>query len=234
MRILVASSNPHKLDEINAIFHQCAHAAPEQSVQAGSEGADHRGAHIDLLNLAALAQTIPEPIEDQLTFEGNAALKARYYAAATDMLCLADDSGLEVDALNGAPGVRSARYADTTGPREVVDLANNRLLMQNLRDVPIEKRTARFICAMALAAPTSSEQTQILVAVRGTIEGRILTDSEAGPDAAGRGDHGFGYDPLFFVADLGKTTAQLSAEHKNSISHRGSAARQLWEEIAQL
>jgi XTP/dITP diphosphohydrolase len=223
MRILLATTNPHKLHEIRAVMDDPA---------------------IELISLDALSQSIAEPVEDGDTFQANAIKKARHYAQAAGMLCLADDSGLEVDALAGDPGVRSARYAGVQGPRRQVDLANNRLLLENLREVPIEKRTARFVCAMALAAPPAPDPKHLAPAfanlydtpltVRGTIEGRILTVSEAADPAApqrGRGVHGFGYDPLFLVSELGKTTAEIDPAHKNAISHRGQAARAMFTQL---
>ncbi len=161
MQILLATSNPHKRDEILAIFEAC-------------------GAHgqIELATLADLETSIEEPIEDGSTFEANALIKARYYAAATERRCLADDSGLEVDALDGEPGVRSARYSGTEGERATVDLANNRLVLEKLEGTPAAQRTARFVCAMVLCDPPS-EGEQVLAAVRGTMEGRLITADEA-------------------------------------------------------
>jgi XTP/dITP diphosphohydrolase len=231
MHLLLATSNPHKLQEIRAVFREA--------------GIDH---DITLLGLDSLQHCIEEPIEDQPTFEGNAVLKATHYAKASGTLCLADDSGLEVDALGGEPGVRSARYAGVTGPRAEADPANNRLLLERLGDTPPEERTARFVCAMTLVAPPDEDARKplpphvlvhmvkpypsgrALITVRGTIEGRIITPDEAADPAAphrGRGENGFGYDPLFLVPTLGKTTAELSPEHKNSISHRGNATRMM-------
>jgi len=152
MQILIATSNPHKLGEIRSIIKDKA---------------------IEFLTLDALPDKIDEPAEDQDTFEGNAVLKARHYAKATGMLCLADDSGLEVDALGGEPGVRSARYSNTDGPRADRDAANSLALLKNLADTPIEKRTARFVCAMAL------------------VDGR----AQSGPDAAPRFHAELGNDP---------------------------------------
>ncbi len=225
MQILLASSNPHKVAEIQAVWEELRRGKPDAPA-------------IDLIGLDTLGKRIREPVEDQPTFEANAILKATYYARKTKLPCLADDSGLEVDALNGEPGVRSARYAGVTGPRTIVDPANNQRLMQNLSDLPAEKRTARFVCAMALhASEISKLKSQIpnpLVA-RGTIEGRILTPAEANrrPDGSfpGRGTNGFGYDPLFFVPSLGQTTAELTPAEKNRISHRGRAARKMWEQL---
>jgi XTP/dITP diphosphohydrolase len=219
MRILIATSNPHKLDEIRAVF------AAEQS--AGGIDA----VTPDLLGLADLGLKIPEPHEDQPTFEGNSLLKARYYARAAGMLCLADDSGLEVDALGGAPGVLSARYAGVSGGRQVVDPANNKLLLERLRAVPADRRIARFVCAMALVDP-ADDSGRAIAQVRGVVEGRIL-----GPDSVdhrGRGTNGFGYDPLFLIPELGLTTAELSSEQKNAISHRGRASRLMWRELQRL
>ncbi len=165
------------------------------------------------------------------------------------MLCLADDSGLEVDALGGEPGVRSARYAGVAGPRSVVDPANNRLLLEKLRDVPAQQRMARFVCAMALRGPrdlcvawkpavaADPDPFPTLALVRGNVAGRILLPQEAADPAQphlGRGEHGFGYDPLFLIADLGKTTAELDPEHKNAISHRGQATCLMWAELRKL
>jgi XTP/dITP diphosphohydrolase len=207
MRILVATTNPHKVQEIQAIF---------ESLRSPDAPA------IELVTLAQINRTdIEEPVEDLPTFEGNAAKKALHYARASGHWCLADDSGLEVDALDGEPGVRSARYAGVTGPRSVVDPANNALLMQRLHKVPAFERTARFVCAMALAAP---DQSQPLAIVRGTVEGQII-----GPGESPRGEHGFGYDPLFIITEFGRTTAELDPQMKNTISHRGRASRLMYD-----
>jgi XTP/dITP diphosphohydrolase len=219
MRILLATTNPHKLGEI------CA------AVDQASPGL------VDLIGLDDLGDAgrgIIEPVEDQPTFEGNAVLKARHYAQAADMLCLADDSGLEVDALGGEPGVYSARYAGVAGPRSVVDPANNRLLLERLKDVPLHERTARFVCAMALCKPG---RLSPLALVRGTVEGRILLPEEGSDPAhpeCGRGTNGFGYDPLFYVDDLGCTTAELEPQAKNTISHRGRATRLMLARLERL
>jgi len=150
----------------------------------------------------------PEPIEDGLTFEENAIIKARHYACLTGKTCLADDSGLEVDALAKAPGVYSARYAGETA----TDEENNRKLLQELEGVPPARRTGRFRCVLALATPH-----KVLLTVDGTCEGSILLQAE--------GDQGFGYDPLFFMTKLHKTLAQITVEEKNKISHRGQALK---------
>ena len=152
--------------------------------------------------------------ETGTTFAENARLKALQYAQATGMFTIADDSGLEVDALNGAPGVYSARYAGT--PKD--DAANNRKLVATLRDVPAEQRTARFRCVMALA-----HDGEVLIETSGTYEG-LIVDEPCGTD-------GFGYDPHFYVPDLEKTVAELSPQVKNARSHRGQALRAMLEQI---
>ncbi len=223
MKILLASSNPHKLEEIRSTLEACRVAEGDSTPR------------IELVLLDDVGMTVPEPNEDGATFEDNAVIKAYYYAAAAGMMCLADDSGLEVDALGGEPGVRSARYSGMSGPRSVVDPANNRLLLERLADAPPEKRTARFVCAMALCGPRdAANDIETIAVVRGTIEGRILTCEEAGPDARGRGENGFGYDPLFYVPSLGKTTAELSPAEKNAISHRGNATRLMWLRLREM
>ena len=212
MRILIATSNPHKLDEIRAI------------------ATGFPGAAFSFVGLADIGLDLPEPVEDQPTFEGNAALKAAYYAQASGLPCLADDSGLVVDALGGAPGVRSARYSGASGGRDVVDPANNRKLMEQLGETPAQDRTARFVCAMAFCNP-EAQDTRV---VRGVFEGRIITPDQAEDPAEpwrGRGPHGFGYDPLFWLTDRGCTSAQLQPEEKNKRSHRGDATRKM---LAQL
>ncbi len=157
-----------------------------------------------------------EPHEDGETFAANARLKATYYARMTGQWCLADDSGLEVDALGGEPGVYSARYAAARcppdSPREAIDAANNAKLLEALAAVPDEQRTARFVCCLALC-----DGERILIETRDAVEGRI------GRQACG--SNGFGYDPLFFIPAQGCTTAELPSDRKNEISHRGKALR---------
>lgn len=150
------------------------------------------------------------PEEDGDSFEANAMIKARALRslAPKDSYVMADDSGLVVDALNGAPGIRSARYAGVSGSS--ADAANNAKLLKALSEVPDNLRTARFVCAIALISPDLSENI-----FKGTVEGII------GWKEAGKG--GFGYDPLFILPDRGITTAELSEDEKNSISHRGKA-----------
>ncbi|MFA6075699.1 MAG: XTP/dITP diphosphatase [Negativicutes bacterium] len=158
---------------------------------------------------------IPEPVEDGATFLDNALLKARYYMHATGKPCLADDSGLEVDVLNGAPGVLSARYAGenaTTAER-------NAKLLKELAGVPDIERTARFCCAMVVM----SVNEQYIESI-GTCEGLIMAEP--------RGNGGFGYDPLFFSLDANQGMAELDMQAKNTISHRGKALRQIVEKLA--
>ena len=155
-----------------------------------------------------------EPAETEPTFAGNALLKAQAAVAATGLPSVADDSGLCVDALNGMPGVLSARWAGTAKD----DVANNRLLLEQLADVPDERRQAHFTCAVALAYPVGSGGVADHV-VHGEMPGRVIREM--------RGDGGFGYDVLF-VADQGpggRTSAELTVEEKDAISHRGKAIR---------
>ena len=148
------------------------------------------------------------------TFLANACLKAGGYARQFDAWALADDSGLEVDALDGAPGVSSARWAKLHDAGEG-DAANNALLLRQLDAVPDERRTGRFVCVLALADPAG----RIILTARDAVEGRILRSP--------RGSNGFGYDPLFLVDALGKTTAELAPAEKHAISHRGKALRRM-------
>jgi XTP/dITP diphosphohydrolase len=193
-RVLIATSNAGKLrDFVGA-------AAPFHITIAG------------LPNFSSL----PQVVEDGVTFEENARKKAESYSmAASGELVLADDSGLEIDALGGAPGVHSARYAadePRTAERNTDDEANNARVLRELAGVAPEKRTAQFVCVLAVARDGQTLQT-----FRGTAEGVILD--------APRGQHGFGYDPLFYFPSIGKTFAELSAEEKALYSHRGAAFR---------
>jgi XTP/dITP diphosphohydrolase len=189
MRVVVATGNPHKLAEIGRIL----------------EGLD-----VQLVAMTELG--VESPVEDGDTFEANALLKARACVDATGLPAIADDSGLEVDALGGDPGVWSARYAGE--PTD--DRANNAKLVAELADVADERRTARFVCAAAIVHPDGREEV-----VRGTMEGRIVDTP--------RGQHGFGYDP-HFVSDAagdGRTNGQLRPDEKDALSHRGAAFRAL-------
>ena len=165
------------------------------------------GADLTVLGLGDLPP-YPEPAETERTFVGNALLKARACVATTGLPALADDSGLAVDVLNGMPGVRSARWS---GP-DATDASNNALLLAQLDDVPDDERTARFEAAVALVLPDGRERT-----TTGRMEGRLLR--------ALVGDNGFGYDPLFVATGYQVSTAELDAEDKDRISHRGQAVR---------
>lgn len=153
---------------------------------------------------------IKEPEETGATFEENAQLKALYYAEHTGLACVADDSGLVVDALGGRPGVLSARYAPTDAER----IAK---LLEEMRDVPDSQRSARFVCAAAFAVPHPTPQ--VVALERGELEGWIAREP--------RGTNGFGFDPVFFVAELGCHLAEVPAEVKNTISHRARAFAKL-------
>jgi XTP/dITP diphosphohydrolase len=208
MPIVLATSNPHKVDEMRDIFG---------------------GAGIELISLkeAGAGRDLHEPRETGTTFEENAAIKARSYAAQTGMTCLADDSGLEIDALQGAPGVISSHYStdglETGATREARDAANNARVLRELDGVPEHRRTARFVCVMCVAAPDG----RILATSRGSFEGRIGV-----PPDVPRGANGFGYDPLFLVAPrFAHTGAELPSAEKNELSHRGAAARAMLEHL---
>lgn len=154
------------------------------------------------------------------TFLENACLKASTYAKRLKHWTIADDSGLEVDALGGAPGVYSARWAAIHEAGQG-DAANNSLLLQQLQTVPDPQRTARFVCTLALSDPFG----KIVLTVRDTVEGSILREL--------RGTNGFGYDPMFLIRSLGKTTAELPPQQKHAISHRGKALRRMRQLITQ-
>jgi XTP/dITP diphosphohydrolase len=173
--------------------------------------------HLPDVEVLGLDDVAPydEPAETEATFEGNALLKARAGVAATGLPSLADDSGLCVDALNGMPGVLSARWAGTAKD----DAANNALLLQQLADVPDERRGAHFTCAVALVIPVAGDTDAHVV--HGEMTGRVIRET--------RGSGGFGYDVLF-VADRttdGRTSAELTVEEKDAISHRGVALREM-------
>jgi XTP/dITP diphosphohydrolase len=204
-RLVVATRSAHKLRELRELLE----------LEAA-----------DLVSLDDL--DVPgEPVEDALTFAANAAAKARFAARATGLPSLADDSGLEVDALGGGPGVRTRRYA---GPA-ASDAANNAKLLVELGDLAPERRGARYVCALALALPGAAgprRGLRVLVR-RGTCRGRIAT--------VARGDGGFGYDPIFEpAAELpgGRTLGQYSAAEKHRISHRARAARRMAVDLRRL
>ncbi len=195
-RLLVASNNAHKLQEFRALF--ALHGASEVILHAPQE-----------LGIAC------EPPEDGLTYAENALIKARAFAAAAratghaDLWVLADDSGLEVDALDGRPGVHSARYHQRAPNGD-----GCAALLREMRHVPPEQRSARFRCVLAVIAPDRHEHL-----VEGTCEGVIASES--------RGSGGFGFDPVFVPAGDARTLAEMRAEEKHRLSHRGAAVRAL-------
>ena len=190
--IILASSNQGKLRELREIM----------------EGMDIR---IIPLSETGFAQEIEE---NGSTFAENATIKAETVSNALQKPVLADDSGLEIDYLDKQPGIYSARCLG----RDTPDSEKNRIILEKLRDAKEQERSARFVCAMALAIP--GEKTIITQA---TMEGRIAYES--------KGENGFGYDPIFFLPEYGMTSAQISPEQKNEISHRGKALRMMKEEI---
>lgn len=169
---------------------------------------------VEVLGLDSFPE-IGEIVEDGDSFEANALIKARVVAAHTGLVSIADDSGLETDALHGAPGTHSARYADDWEflAGESRDARNIRKLLHVLRDVPEAERGCRFVCCMAVVFPPSLGGREWTV--RGAWEGRLLT--------APRGENGFGYDPVFWDAELGRSAAELTREEKMGRSHRGRA-----------
>jgi XTP/dITP diphosphohydrolase len=188
-QIVLASNNPGKVREIGQML-----------------------ADLDLEVLPQSAFNIEEVEETGLSFVENAILKARHAAAKSDLPAIADDSGLEVDALNGAPGIYSARYAGAGA----TDTQNLQKLLAELEKVPHEQRTARFQCLLVYMRHAQDPTPRIY---QGTWEGRITFEP--------RGERGFGYDPVFFVPSHNCTSAELAPEVKNALSHRGQALRQL-------
>lgn len=176
-------------------------------------------------HVESLPEDFPDIAETGTTFEENALIKARAVADMLHLPAVADDSGLEVDALGGAPGVYSARYSRDWPllEGESTDARNNRKLLASLEGVPEEKRTARFRCCMALVYPSSLKDAPADLVATGAWEGRIA--------CAPSGENGFGYDPLFFDPELGRTAAELSREEKMARSHRGRALARLLEEL---
>ncbi len=193
-RMVLATGNPGKVRELSGML---------------------RGAGVEILPQAELG--VPEIEETGLSFVENALLKARNAALHTGLPAIADDSGLEVDALQGAPGIHSARYA---GPA-AGDADNMRKLLEELQGVPERRRTARFRCVLVHMRHGADPCPVIC---QGSWEGRILTEP--------RGENGFGYDPLFHVAEFGCSSAQLEPETKNRVSHRARALRRLKRELA--
>ena len=193
MKLILATFNKDKVREIGEILD----GTPFKVVSMREEGLD------------------PDIVEDGKTFEENALIKARAVHALTEgAYVMADDSGLCIDALDGAPGIYSARFCgeDSTYPEKF------KKIFEMLKDVPEEERTAKFVCSIAVVRPDGSEFT-----VRGEVCG-VLHEKPAG-------DGGFGYDPIFYVPEFGMTTAQMTKEQKNSISHRGKASRAMAEKL---
>lgn len=190
-RIVLATGNAGKLKEIREIF-----------------------SGIDVGIVAQSDFDTPEAIEDGLSFVENAIIKARNAAVHTGLPALSDDSGIEVDALNGEPGIHSARYAGN-------DESNIQRLLRELDGLPDSKRTARFQCVMVYLRHANDP---VPVIAQGAWEGRILQ--------APQGESGFGYDPVFYVPERGCSAAELSSEDKNTLSHRGKALRQMLDALA--
>lgn len=189
MKLLIATNSPHKIEEYREILEM-----------------------LPVVLTTPVEENISlYPKETGATFEENAIIKAQAFAQASGLLTLADDSGLEVDALAGEPGVYSARYGETARRDQV---GRYRLVLKKLaaRNVPWAERTARFRCVIAIAT-----REEVVGSAQGTIEGFIAYEP--------KGSHGFGYDPIFHVPEFDQTLAQLSSEEKHRISHRGRAAR---------
>ena len=197
--VVLATGNTHKLEEFRRFFREL-------------------DVPIELLSMREAGFT-GEIVENGDRFEINAYLKARAVISATGLPCIADDSGLEVDALGGAPGIYSARYAGVHGDDE----ANIRRLLEEMKDVPEEKRTARFVCVMCVLKPRAEGGDPETMLIRETVEGKILREK--------RGSGTFGYDPIFLYEPLGKTFAELDGNTKNQISHRGRALEKLLQQL---
>lgn len=204
-RVVLATRNAHKVEELRRIL------------AAAGVG------NVDLVGLEAYPEA-PEVAETGSSFEENALLKARAIARATGQAALADDSGISVDALNGMPGILSARWSGDLpvegDGRAARDAANTRLVLAQLADVPEERRGAAFVCAAALVAPSEKE-----FVVRGVLEGSVTRIP--------RGSNGFGYDPIFVPTGYDRTTAELDPAEKDAISHRGRAFRALVGMVSQ-
>lgn len=188
-KLVLASTNKGKIQELRRLL---------------------AGLPLEIISLADFPG-VPSVVEDGDSFAENAVIKAKTIADYTGELTLADDSGLEVDALNGEPGVYSARY----GQPGWNDRERYHFLLEKLQDVPLERRTARFRCVVAVCDPRNGQVSK----VDGTVEGMILTEP--------KGENGFGYDPVFFIPELGKTMAELSQEEKNYCSHRARAIEKM-------
>ncbi len=172
---------------------------------------------------AVIAVNLPDVEEDGDTFAANAAKKAKIFASFLRAPCLADDSGLVVPALGGEPGIYSARYAGEPGDdREITDQKNLEKVLARIQEEGLHEPEAYFQCSLAIAIPGATER--VVVATEGRVHGRIV--------ATPRGENGFGYDPIFFHPESGCTLAELSADQKNALSHRGVALRALAEQLA--
>ena len=193
-RIIFATGNEGKMREVRMILEDL--EVPVVSMKEAGVSADIE--------------------ENGTTFEENAVIKARSVMELTGEMAMADDSGLEIDYLDGAPGIYSARFMGEDTSYDI----KNAALIEKLAGVPDEKRTARFVCAIACVMPDGTTLTS-----RGTMEGRIAYEI--------RGENGFGYDPIFYIPEFDKTSAQLSLEEKNRISHRGKALSAMKKEIKQ-
>jgi len=191
-RIVFATGNEGKMEEIRAILE---------------------GSNVEVISMKEAGVTV-DIVEDGNSFEENAAIKAKTIMKETGLITLGDDSGLEVDYLNKEPGIYSARYLgeDTPFPEKC------EAILKRMEGVPEEKRTARFVCAIAAAFPDGEVKI-----VRATIEGTIAHEC--------RGDKGFGYDPIFYIPEMGLTASEISMEEKNEISHRGKALRAMKEAL---
>ncbi|KUO51669.1 MAG: non-canonical purine NTP pyrophosphatase [Desulfitibacter sp. BRH_c19] len=197
MKIVLATQNKGKIKEFIAMLN-------------------YNSLNIDMKSLVDIAN-VPEIIEDGKTFRENAFIKAKAVSLHTKLITLADDSGLEVDYLGGAPGIHSARFAGE--PKD--DNKNNEKLLSLLKDVPYEKRLARFRCSICIMTPD-----EVFFETDGTCEGIIIDDL--------KGEHGFGYDPLFYLPEYKKTLAQLEPDIKNTISHRSEAFKKAVKILADI
>jgi len=212
---VIATQNPGKVHELRRLLGEAA-----------------LGERYRVLGLDEVGGPFEEPEEGTDSFLVNATIKATAYARLTGHWCLADDSGLEVDALGGVPGVISSHYyssgEDRGDGREIRDPANNERLLRDLEGVPAERRTARFVCTMVLANP----EGETLATARGAFEGRIGVPET---DGVPRGEGGFGYDPVFLVGPgFTISSAELTAAEKNALSHRGAATREMIEKLKAL
>lgn len=225
--ILIATRNAGKVREIVAVL---------------TDNEPFWNGRVEWRSLDDVKIRAADPEETEPTFAGNAALKARYWSNLTGLWTLADDSGLEVDALDGAPGIYSARYSQLPAPgsgqsqgeshppanppvdrtdRRPIDAANNRKLVAAVAGIPAERRTARFRCALAVA-----DGDRIVATAEGAVEGRIID--------LPRGNGGFGYDPHFLVTALNQTMAEIPLADKNKVSHRGQALRAMHDRLMEV